>query len=105
MSTPCVQIVVGTVKENWRSWGPCNFVTGSRPTFWRKHLNQDGKAEGRSQPCGNETKILGRDWQETRSEVGTAWLTGGSERRPVWQEGVGTDSPTIRTWVGRASVH
>lgn len=95
----CIQIVIDTVKEKTRTWWLCSSVTGSRPGFWRKHLSQDGKVVGRSQPCGNRSSILGRDWHEKRSKMGKAWLTRGSESRPVWQKEV-EEPPRMRLWAG-----
>lgn len=84
------------IKENSGTCGLCDFVTGSWPSFWRNHFNQDRKVEGRSQLCGNKNSILGRDWHERKPEVSEAWFTGGSPRRPVWQKYVGDDPSRMR---------
>lgn len=60
--------------------------------------------EGRSQACGNKNSILGRDWHEMRPEVGKAWFTGGSPRRPVWQEEVVNYPPSEDEGMGREDV-
>lgn len=95
----CIQTVIYTVKEKTRTWVTVQLCHWLKARFLEKYLSQDGKVVGRSQPCGNRSSILGRDWHEKRSKMGKAWLTRGSESRPEWQKEV-EEPPRMRLWAG-----
>lgn len=62
------------------------------------------RQEGGRKPCENKNNILRRGWHEMRPEAGKVLFIGGNQRRSVWQEKVGDDSPSEDENMGREDV-